>query len=159
MAYKHTFAFASLGLFNRVDSQTTTREYRSRQAIFAQGNKADAMFYIRNGNVKLTVVSKRGKKAAIAIFRRGDFFGEACLTGQPLRTSTAMAMQPSTIARVKRRIIVRIIRKDLAFAKLFMSYLLFRMGESKRSSWTKCSVPAKNDRPGEKAESRYGCSI
>jgi CRP/FNR family transcriptional regulator, cyclic AMP receptor protein len=86
------------------------------------------MFYIRNGNVKLTVVSKSGKKAVIAIVRRGDFFGEACLTGQPLRTSTAMAMQPSTIARVKRRIIVRIIRKDLAFAKLFMSYLLFRMG-------------------------------
>jgi CRP/FNR family transcriptional regulator, cyclic AMP receptor protein len=128
MAYKRTFAFASLGLFNRVDSQTTTREYRNRQTIFAQGDKADAMFYIRNGNVKLTVASRSGKKAVIAILRHGDFFGEGCLARQSLRTSTATAIQSPTIARVKRAAMVRIIRQEPAFAKRFISYLLLRIG-------------------------------
>jgi CRP/FNR family cyclic AMP-dependent transcriptional regulator len=64
----------------------------------------------------------------IAILRHGDFFGEGCLARQSLWTSTAMAIQPSTIARVKRAAIVRIIRREPAFAKLFISYLLFRIG-------------------------------
>jgi len=128
MAYKKTLAFTPLDLFNRMDTQTTTRDYRNRQTIFAQGDKADAMFYVQNGNVKLTVESKSGKKAVIAILRHGDFFGEGCLARQSLWTSTAMAIQPSTIARVKRAAIVRIIRREPAFAKLFISYLLFRIG-------------------------------
>ena len=128
MAYKKTLAFTPLDLFNRMDTQTTTRDYRNRQTIFAQGDKADAMFYVQNGNVKLTVESKSGKKAVIAILRHGDFFGEGCLARQSLWTSTAMAIQPSTIARVKRAPILRIIRQEPAFAKLFISYLLFRIG-------------------------------
>ena len=128
MAYKKTLAFTPLDLFNRMDTQTTTRDYRNRQTIFVQGDKADAMFYVQNGNVKLTVESKSGKKAVIAILRHGDFFGEGCLATQSLWTSTAMAIQPSTIARVKRAAIVRIIRREPAFAKLFISYLLFRIG-------------------------------
>lgn len=128
MAYKKTLAFTPLDLFNRMGTQTTTRDYRNRQTIFAQGDKADAMFYVQNGNVKLTVESKSGKKAVIAILRHGDFFGEGCLARQSLWTSTAMAIQPSTIARVKRAAIVRIIRREPAFAKLFISYLLFRIG-------------------------------
>jgi len=128
MAYKNALAFTPLDLFNRMGTQTTTRDYRNRQTIFAQGDKADAMFYVQNGNVKLTVVSKSGKKAVIAILRHGDFFGEGCLTRQSLWTSTATAIQPSTIARVKRAAIVRIIRREPAFAKLFISYLLFRIG-------------------------------
>jgi len=128
MAYKNALAFTPLDLFNRMGTQTTTRDYRNRQTIFAQGDKADAMFYVQNGNVKLTVESKSGKKAVIAILRHGDFFGEGCLATQSLWTSTAMAIQPSTIARVKRAAIVRIIRREPAFAKLFISYLLFRIG-------------------------------
>jgi len=128
MAYKNALAFTPLDLFNRMDTQTTTRDYRNRQTIFVQGDKADAMFYVQNGNVKLTVASKSGKKAVIAILRHGDFFGEGCLATQSLWTSTATAIQPSTIARVKRAAIVRIIRREPAFAKLFISYLLFRIG-------------------------------
>ena len=128
MAYKKTLAFTPLDLFNRMDTQTTTRDYRNRQTILVQGDKADAMFYVQNGNVKLTVASKSGKKAVIAILRHGDFFGEGCLARQSLWTSTATAIQPSTIARVKRAPILRIIRQEPAFAKLFISYLLFRIG-------------------------------
>jgi CRP/FNR family transcriptional regulator, cyclic AMP receptor protein len=129
MAGKTPLAFTLLDLFDRADTQTTTRDYRSRQAIFEQGDKADSMFYIQNGNVKLTVVSKSGKRAVIAILRHGDCFGEGCLAGQSLRTSTATAIQSSTIARVKRAAIVRFIRQEPAFAKRFISYLLFRMGQ------------------------------
>jgi CRP/FNR family transcriptional regulator, cyclic AMP receptor protein len=128
MAYKHTLVFKPLDLFKRVDTQTTSLDYRNRQPIYAQGEKADAMFYIQTGNVKLTVVSKNGKKAVIAILRPGDFFGEGCMTRQSLRMSTATAIEASTVARVKRTTIVRIIHEEPAFAKLFISYLLFRIG-------------------------------
>ena len=130
MADRNPRAFDSQALFSRVaDTPTATLDYRNREAIFAQGDKADAMFYIQNGNVKLTVASKSGKKAVIAVLRRGDFFGEGCLARQALRISTATAIQPSTIARVKRTTIVRLIHQDSAFAKLFISYLLGRIEE------------------------------
>jgi CRP-like cAMP-binding protein len=128
MAGKNPLAFSPQDLFKKVGTHTATRGYRNRQAIFAQGDKADAMFYIQNGNVKLTVASKTGKKAVIAILRHGDFFGEGCLTRQSLRMSTATAIQTSTIARVKRATIIRIIHEEPAFAKLFIAYLLFRIG-------------------------------
>jgi CRP/FNR family transcriptional regulator, cyclic AMP receptor protein len=86
------------------------------------------MFYIQNGNVKLTVASKSGKRAVIAILRTGEFFGEGCLARQSLRMSTATAIDSSTVARVKRATIVRIIHEDPAFAKVFISFLLYRIG-------------------------------
>jgi CRP-like cAMP-binding protein len=128
MADKTFFAFDAVDLFKRVDSQTTTRDYGNKQVIFTQGDKSDAMFYIRKGTVKLTVASKNGKKAVLAILRRGDLFGEGCLARQSLRMSTATAIHPATIARVRRAAVVRIIHQEPAFAMLFVSYLLFRVG-------------------------------
>jgi CRP-like cAMP-binding protein len=128
MGEKDLLAFNLLGSSKSVGTQSTTQEYRSGQVIFEQGDKADALFYIQNGNAKLTVVPKRGKKAVIAILRCGDFFGEGCLTGESIRSSTAKAIRRSTITRVKRQAIVRIIRQEPAFAKLFISHLLFRIG-------------------------------
>jgi CRP-like cAMP-binding protein len=128
MTDKDFLAFNCRGLTKSVDTYSTTQEYRSGQTIFDQGDEADAIFYIRNGNAKLTVVSKSGKKAVIAILRCGDFFGESCLTGRTLRTSSATAIRASTISRVKRPDIVRILQRDPAFAKLFTSHLLLRIG-------------------------------
>ncbi len=85
------------------------------------------MFYVEAGNVKLTVLSKRGKKAVIAIFRQGDFFGEGCLGAPSLRMSTATAVHMSTIARVEKATIVRIIHEDPVFARLFIAHLLSRV--------------------------------
>jgi CRP-like cAMP-binding protein len=112
-----------------VSAHVTTRNFLNREGIYVQGDKADAMFYVTKGHVKLTVVSKSGKKAVIAILRFGNFFGEGCLTRQALRMSTATSIQPSTIARVKRGILVRLIliRQDPAFAKFFIANLLFRI--------------------------------
>ena len=127
MAGKKSRDLAPHELFRRIDAQSIPRDYRDKQAIFTQGDKADAMFYIQNGNVKLTAASTGGKKAVIAILRKGDFFGEGCLVRQSLRRSSATVIQPSTIARVKRLTIVRLIHEDPAFAKLFISHLLSRI--------------------------------
>jgi len=110
----------------RVGSRSS-REYRNKEPIFSQGDAADAMFYVEAGNVKLTVLSKRGKKAVIAIFRQGDFFGEGCLETPALRRSTATAVQPSTIARLEKAVIVRIIHDDPVFARLLIAHLLTRV--------------------------------
>jgi CRP/FNR family transcriptional regulator, cyclic AMP receptor protein len=121
------FAFDPLELIKRIHTQATTREYRNRQPVFAQGDKADAIFFVQHGHVKLTVESQNGKKAVVGIFRHGDVFGEGCLLKQSLRTCTAMAIQPSTISRVERTTLLRIINKEPAFAKLVIFYLLSRI--------------------------------
>jgi len=86
------------------------------------------MFYVQDGNVKLSVASKRGKKAVIAILRQGDFFGERCLVRRSLEVSTATAIHQSTIARIGTATMVRILHQDPAFAKLVISHLLSRIG-------------------------------
>jgi CRP-like cAMP-binding protein len=123
----HTLTFNSRNFLKRIGAQKTTREYQDQQAIYSQGDAADAMFQIQHGNVKLAVASPRGKQAVIAILGPGDVFGEGCLVNRSLRMSTATAIQPSTIACVKKGILVRLIRQEPAFAKLFISYLLSRM--------------------------------
>ncbi len=127
MAERHVPAFSPGDLFKRISPQITAQVYRDKQAIFVQGDKADAMFYVQAGNVKLTVMSKRGKKAVIAVLRQGDFFGEGCLAEKSRRLSTATAIQQSTIAKVKRITIVTVIRKEPSFAKVFIACLLARI--------------------------------
>jgi CRP-like cAMP-binding protein len=127
MAEKDLLAFNLLGSSQSVGTQSTTQEYRSGQPIFEQGDNADALFYIKDGNAKLTVVSKSGRKAVIAILRCGDFFGEGCLTSGSVRSSTAKAIRRSTITKIKRQAIVRILKQEPAFAKLFISHMQFRI--------------------------------
>jgi CRP/FNR family cyclic AMP-dependent transcriptional regulator len=114
-------------LFKRVNAEATTQDYRNKQSIYAQGDEADAMYYIQNGNVKLTVESTTGKKAVIAFLRHGDFFGESCVAKHSLRTCTATAVESSTISRVTRAGLARIVDADPAFSRLFISYLLYRI--------------------------------
>ncbi|HWR15460.1 MAG TPA: Crp/Fnr family transcriptional regulator [Terriglobales bacterium] len=121
------FSFDHLGLFKRMNAQATTQDYGNKHTIIEQGDKADAIYYIQNGKVKLTVASTTGKKAVIAFLRHGDFFGEGCMAQQSLWTYTATTIEPSTISRVRRSALVRIVHEDSSFAKLFISYLLFRI--------------------------------
>ena len=127
MPSKRALTFNPGTFLKRIGSRRTSREYRNKEPIFSQGDAADAMFYVEAGNVKLTVLSKRGKKAVIAIFRQGDFFGEGCLGAPSLRMSTATAVQLSTIARVEKATIVRIIHDDPVFARLLIAHLLSRV--------------------------------
>jgi CRP/FNR family cyclic AMP-dependent transcriptional regulator len=119
-------AFDPKAFLTRIEDGKTTREYRNDQIVFSQGDEADAVFYIQNGKVKLTVVSTRGKEAVIGVLERGSFFGEGCLAAQPLRMSTASAIQSSTIIRVGRGTMVRVLHKEPEFAELFTAYLLSR---------------------------------
>jgi CRP-like cAMP-binding protein len=127
MPSKRALPFNPGAFLKRIGRHRTSREYRNKQLIFSQGDAADAMFYIETGNVKLTVLSKGGKKAVIAIFRPGDCFGEGCLGRTSRRMSTATAVHSTSIARVEKAIIVRIIHEDPVFARLFIAHLLCRV--------------------------------
>src|SRR6202451_2623272 len=110
----------------KVGKGRTLADYKKNQRVFSQGDPADAMFYIQTGKVKLTVVSKQGKEAVVAILGADDFFGEGCLAGQPLRLSTVSAMTECVIVRIAKADITRVIHEEPAFAELFISHLLSR---------------------------------
>jgi CRP/FNR family transcriptional regulator, cyclic AMP receptor protein len=110
----------------RAHAQTTSRSYTDRQTIFAQGEPADAVFYIESGKVKLTVVSSRAKEAVIAILEKGSFFGEGSLAGQSLRISSAYAMQKTRLVRTRNETMARLLQSDPAFADHFLKYVLSR---------------------------------
>src|SRR5271165_5360325 len=88
--------------------------------IFAQGDPADAVFYIQEGRVKLTVVSRQGKEAVIAILGAGDFFGEGCLAGQQTRMASAAAMSECSIMRLEKAPLIRVLRQEPAFSETFL---------------------------------------
>jgi CRP/FNR family cyclic AMP-dependent transcriptional regulator len=113
-------------LLTKIVNGKSSREYRDKDAIFSQGQPANAVFYIESGKVKLTVVSKVGKEAVVAILHEGSFFGEGCLAGQPLRMSTATAMQRSTIVQVTKQAMVELLHQEPKFAEGFVTYLLQR---------------------------------
>lgn len=113
-------------LLTQIGEGRTTIDYRSGQRIFAQGDPADAIFYIQQGKVKLTVVSKPGREAVLAILGTGDFFGESCLAGQPIWMKAATAMGDSTIIRVEKQAMIPLLRQEPAFSELFMTHLLSR---------------------------------
>ena len=111
----------------KIGKRKSVQEYKNKELIFAQGDVADAMFYVAAGDVKLTVLSKCGKKAVIAIFRQGDFFGEGCLGTPSLRMSNAMAVHLAIITRVEKATVVSIIHDDPVFARLFIAHLISRV--------------------------------
>jgi CRP/FNR family transcriptional regulator, cyclic AMP receptor protein len=97
-----------------------------KQTIFVQGDSSDAVFYIQKGKIKLTVVSKTGKEATIGILKEGDFFGEACLTGQPLRLCSAIALTDCSVMRVEKKTMMQVLHEEHAMADVFVAYLLTR---------------------------------
>lgn len=96
------------------------------QPIFAQGDGADAVFYIQKGEVKLTVVSKTGKEATIGILSAGSFFGEGALAGQVVRMESAAALTDCELLRIDKRPMMDALHREHAFSDLFMAYLLER---------------------------------
>jgi CRP/FNR family cyclic AMP-dependent transcriptional regulator len=103
--------------------------YRRDQVVFSQGEIADAVFYMQQGKVKLTVVSEQGKEAVVAILGSGHFFGEGCLNGHPLRIATARTVDDDcVITRLEKATMLATIHAQPDFSELFMSYLLTRNG-------------------------------
>ena len=110
----------------KVNGGRAISDYRKNQIIYTQGAPADSVFYIQSGKVKKSVVSEQGKEAVVAFLGPGDFFGEGCLTGQPLRLATVRAMTDCVIVRITKTDITRVIHDEPAFAELFIAHLLAR---------------------------------
>jgi CRP/FNR family cyclic AMP-dependent transcriptional regulator len=100
--------------------------YEEDKVIFSQGEAAVSIFYIGEGKVKLTVLSEQGKEAVVAILGPGDFFGEGCLAGQPLRMATAVAMTECLITRIEKAAMIRVLHDAPEFSEKFMAHLLTR---------------------------------
>jgi CRP/FNR family transcriptional regulator, cyclic AMP receptor protein len=123
---KKKLPFNVNSFLSKADGGRTITSYRKNEKIFSQGDPADAVFYIQEGKVKVCVMSEEGKEAVVALHGKGEFFGEGCLTGQPLRLATVMAMTESAVMRLAKADIVRVLRDEPKFSERFMSYLLAR---------------------------------
>jgi CRP/FNR family cyclic AMP-dependent transcriptional regulator len=111
---------------SRISTGKTVLEYRAKRNIFMQGELADSMFFLGRGKVKIAVTSFEGKEAIVATLGSGEFFGEGCLAGQPLRMATAISVEDCTLTRVEKPIIARMIREEKGLAELFVTHLLSR---------------------------------
>ncbi len=101
-------------------------EYTADRIIFRQGDPAEAIFYLRQGKVKLTVTSRQGKEAIVAILGAGEFFGEGCLAGQTLHVSTAVGVTDCTLARIEKARMSRMLHERHEISELFVTHLLSR---------------------------------
>ena len=100
--------------------------YRRGEVIFAQGDAGSVVKYIQTGAVKLSVLSRIGKEAVVAMLAPGDFFGEGVLTGQALRIGTATAVMPTSVLTIERDVMVRLLRDEPTFSNRFIAHMLLR---------------------------------
>jgi CRP-like cAMP-binding protein len=126
MRKKSKTSFDPKTFLAKVGEGKTIAKYQKDQVIFSQGEVADVVFYIQGGKVKLTVTSEQGKEAVVAILESGQFFGEGCLNGHPLRISTTTAMDDSVITCITKGAMIATLHNEPDFAELFMSHLLDR---------------------------------
>jgi len=126
VAAKKRSKFDPKTFLSTIDGGRKIAAFPKKRTIFAQGDSSDAVFYIQKGKVKLTVVSKSGKEATIGILYDGDFFGEGCLTGQPLRLSSATTMTDCSVMRIDKKSMMEVLHREPAFSDMFMAYLLTR---------------------------------
>jgi len=101
-------------------------DYRPKETLFAQGDVADTVFYVRDGKIRLTTTSSHGKEAIVAMVGAGAFVGEGCLAGQPLRMATATAMTACSCIRIDKPVMNRLLHQRGLFSEQFMAYLLNR---------------------------------
>ncbi len=118
--------FDPVAFLAKVGQGKTIAKFRKSEIIFTQGDAADAVYYIQKGRIKLIVVSEQGKEAVVGILGPGQFFGEGCLNGHPLRIATTTAMEECTITVISKAAMIAVLHKETAFSELFMAYLLTR---------------------------------
>jgi CRP/FNR family transcriptional regulator, cyclic AMP receptor protein len=126
MANKKIPRFNAVTFLAKVGDGKTLLTYPKKQILFSQGNAADAVFYIQEGQVKLSVESQEGKEAVIAILEPGSFFGEGCLAGQLVWMATATALKNSCIVRIDKQSMIKALHNEPIFSELFLTHLLAR---------------------------------
>jgi CRP/FNR family cyclic AMP-dependent transcriptional regulator len=123
---KHASTLKAAGALDWTGVRTQTVEYKRGGTIFAQGDPATGVLYVEKGVVRLSVLSRAGKEAVVAVLDGGEFFGEGCLAGQPQRMATATAMSQATILNVKKQDMVRHLHAHPTFADRFLAHMLTR---------------------------------
>ena len=126
MASKHPPPLNLQTFLSQIGSGKTNLTSPKQRILFSQGEEAEAVFYIQAGKVKLSVVSQQGKEAVIAMLEPGAFFGEGCLAGQQVYMATATAEEDSTLIRIDKQTMIRVLHDNPDFSALFMEYLLTR---------------------------------
>ena len=100
--------------------------YSKGKIVFSQGQPSDAVMYIQKGSIKISVLSRTGKEAVVAMLGPGDFFGEGALTGQPIRIGTATATAPTSVLIIEKEVMLGLLRDEPAFSERFITYMLAR---------------------------------
>ncbi len=126
MKDKRIAPFNPQTFLKQVGSGKTTLTSPKKQIIFSQGDAAEAVFYIQTGKIKISVVSQQGKEAIIAVLEKGSFFGEGCLAGQLVCMATATTAEDTTLVRIDKTAMIRVLHNEPAFSELFLAYLLGR---------------------------------
>jgi CRP/FNR family transcriptional regulator, cyclic AMP receptor protein len=116
----------AITLLEQSGAVPTLTQHRRNEIIFSQGTHADTVYYLQRGRVKLSVVSKQGKEAIVAILPAGSFFGEGCLAGHTVQVATATALVGSSVLAFKKKQVILSIRKNPDFAEFFTAYVLRR---------------------------------
>jgi CRP/FNR family transcriptional regulator, cyclic AMP receptor protein len=118
--------FDPIAFLAKVGTGKTILDYRKNQVVFRQGEIADKVFYIQKGRIKVVVLSELGKEAVVGILEPGQFFGEGCLNGHPLRVATTTAMEDCVITAITKDAMLETLHREPTFSALFMTYLLSR---------------------------------
>jgi len=126
MAKKAKSTFNPKAFLATVSQGRSVAVYKKNAVIFPQSSPADAVFYVQKGKIKISVASKQGKEAVVALLGPGEFFGEGCLIGQPLRLATARAMIESEVTRVGKAEMIRVLHAEPSFGEVFIAHLLTR---------------------------------
>jgi CRP/FNR family transcriptional regulator, cyclic AMP receptor protein len=120
-------AFQPAAFLAKTGLGRTIIDLKKGQTIFSQGDEGNAVFYVQKGRIKLTVISRRGKEATVALLGAGSFLGEECIAGvQSRRMATAVAITPASVLRIERKEMVRVLHEEQMFSEVFVSYLLAR---------------------------------
>jgi CRP/FNR family transcriptional regulator, cyclic AMP receptor protein len=123
---KGKLAFDAQAFLDSAGVARKVTDFNKKQAIFSQGDPAKNVLYIQKGGVRLSVVNETGKEAVVAILGPGDFFGEGCLAGQPIRIGSATAIAPTTLLVIEKKEMSRVLHSEHAFSDRFISYMLSR---------------------------------
>src|SRR6204780_4812259 len=119
-------SFDVLDLLTRHNTRWNASKYQENQIVYSQGDPADSVLYVHKGKVKVTVISKRGKEAIVAIRGPDEFCGEGALTGTPLRLATVTTMSTCEIVRLEKETLVALLHQSSEFADYFLAHLLTR---------------------------------